>query len=158
VVADRDVAQHLGAGADLHIAADGRMALASGIADAAEGDAVEQLDMVAEHRGLADHDAHAVVDEQAFADGGAGMDLDAGEQAGQLRDQPRQEEPADAVEDMRKLVQKPGPDAGIQQKHRYRIGGGGICFLGVGNLGFDVSEHVFSSCAYKWYHNSPVNQ
>jgi len=42
---------------------------------------------VADHGRLADDDAHAVVDEDALADDGAGVDLDAGEPAADVRDE-----------------------------------------------------------------------
>src|SRR4029453_9963595 len=46
----------------------------------AEGDPVVEHHVVAEDRGLADHDAHAVVDEEASADRGPRMDLHAREE------------------------------------------------------------------------------
>ncbi len=44
------------------------------------------LDVVADHRRLADHDTGAVIDEQVVADGGAGVDVDAGLAVGRLGD------------------------------------------------------------------------
>ena len=54
--------------------------------DAAQGHPVIERDVVADLRGLADHHAHAVVDEEAAADAGAGMDLDAGQEAAEMRE------------------------------------------------------------------------
>src|SRR3546814_7331793 len=60
------------------------VALALGIdrrSDAAEGDVVIQRDAVADFSGLADHDAHAVIDEEIFPDARPGMDFDAGQES-----------------------------------------------------------------------------
>ena len=54
---------------------------------AAERDALVDRAVVADLGRLADHDAHAVVDEDAPADLRARMDLDAGEEARQVRDE-----------------------------------------------------------------------
>ena len=47
-------------------------------APGAEGDAVVEFDVVADVAGFADDDACAVVDAKAFANSGAGIDVDAG--------------------------------------------------------------------------------
>ena len=75
----------------------GRVALLAVGAGAAEGHALGEAAVVADHRGLADDDAHAVVDEQPLADAGAGVDLDAGEEAAEEGDQLGQDR------DMRRL-------------------------------------------------------
>ena len=62
---------------------------------AAERHALVDGAVVADFRGLADHHAHAVVDEHAPADLRAGMDLDAGEPAADVRGEAP--EPAQAV-------------------------------------------------------------
>ncbi len=46
--------------------------------------------VVADHRRLADHDTHAMVDEQPLADPGAGVDLDPGNEAGKLGNHARE--------------------------------------------------------------------
>ena len=51
------------------------------VAGTAERDALVKQHVVADLRGLADHHARAVIDEEAAADGRAGMDLDAREEA-----------------------------------------------------------------------------
>ena len=63
------------------------MALAAMERGAAEGHALIERHVVADLGGLADHHAHAVVDEQAPADLGAGMDLDAGQDPPEMRDE-----------------------------------------------------------------------
>ena len=44
--------------------------------------------------GLADHHAHAVINEHPIADAGAGMDLDAGQDAADMADEPAHQQPA----------------------------------------------------------------
>jgi len=82
--ADGDRPQHLSPGTDDHPVIQGGMTFAPVQRGAAEGDAVIEGDIGADFRGLADHHPGAVVDEQAGADGGAGMNLDSGEQAPQM--------------------------------------------------------------------------
>ena len=69
------------------------MALAGVLAGAAQSDTVVDGAVVPDLTGLAEHDAHAVINEQASADGGTGMDLDAGAAASVLADPPGQKEP-----------------------------------------------------------------
>ena len=92
VVAERDVAQHGGAHAHDHAVAQRWVALAALLARAAERDALVELAVVANDGGLSHDDAHAVVDDEAPADRGAGMNLDTeavaaprGERAGNER-------------------------------------------------------------------------
>ena len=54
---------------------------------AAQGDTLIEGNVVADFRRLADHAAHAVIDEQAAADGGARMDLDPRQHAPDVRQQ-----------------------------------------------------------------------
>lgn len=85
VVAYADGAEHAGADAEDDTVTDGGVPPGGpGIrppADAAQGDAVVEHHVVAEHGGLADHHTHAVVDEAAAPDDGTGVDLDAGQGA-----------------------------------------------------------------------------
>src|SRR3989304_1900722 len=62
--------------------------------------------------GLADPDAHAVVDEAGGADARAGVDLDPGDGAIEMRDQAREEAEAVRPERMGEAVQKDGVEAG----------------------------------------------
>ena len=71
VIAHGERAEHLGAGRDQHVVADGRVALAGVMAGAAERDPVVDRAVVSNLSGFANDDAHAVVDEQAAADGRA---------------------------------------------------------------------------------------
>ena len=80
--ADLDRAEQLRAGADHHLVADRRVALAAREARAAERDALVHRHVVADLGGLADHDAGAVVDEEAAPDLRGRVDLDAGARRG----------------------------------------------------------------------------
>ena len=91
VVADRDGAEDLGAGADHHAVTDRRVALARPQAGAAEGDALVDGDVLADHRGLADHDAGGVIDEHARSEVGGRVDVDPGDGAGRRRDRTARE-------------------------------------------------------------------
>ena len=64
VIANRNVPEHLGAGADDHIVPDGRMALAPLLPGAALVDPLKERDIVADHGGLPDDDPRAMVDEE----------------------------------------------------------------------------------------------
>ena len=55
--------------------------------DAAQRDVVVERHVVADFRRLADHDAHAVVDEEPIADLHAGVNLDARQEAPEMRDE-----------------------------------------------------------------------
>ena len=71
-LADVDGADQLGVRADDDAIVEGRVALLVEPAGAAEGDALVEHDVVADLGRLADDDAHAVIDEQPFADPAAG--------------------------------------------------------------------------------------
>ena len=84
VVADGDVSQHLGAAANGYVVAQRRVALACLIAGAAQGDALVERAVIANDRGLANDDAHGMVDEEVLADVCGGVNLDAGHMPGYL--------------------------------------------------------------------------
>ncbi len=81
---DLDCAQDLCPGADHHVVAQSGVAFTLFEADTAQGDLVIKGDIIADLGSLADHDAHAVVDEETPADHRAGMDLNPGEPTGDL--------------------------------------------------------------------------
>lgn len=132
VVADRDLADQLGAGADEDpVAQGGHLAQPAG-AGSAERNLVHQGILSAQPRPLADHDAVAVADREARADGGAGRDLDSGQELAQpaekrpeKRNPPRLEEVGEPIEENRlkavveeqRLEQEDGvgPVAGLAQ-------------------------------------------
>ena len=71
-MADLDIAENFRAGADHHAVADFRMAVPVFLAGAAERHVLQDRDVVLDHRGLADHEAGGVVEEDAAADAAAG--------------------------------------------------------------------------------------
>jgi len=83
-MANSDVAQNGRADPDDHTVLDGRVTLASLLAGSAQCDALVEGDVVSHHRRLADNDAHAVVDEEAGAERGSGVNLDTREEARDL--------------------------------------------------------------------------
>ena len=92
-LADLDRAEHLRARADHDAVADGRVALAADAGrrvGAAQRDMLVNGDVVADLGALAD-DAEAVVEEEALADLRAGMNVDRGQEAREMVDQPREE-------------------------------------------------------------------
>src|SRR6185437_16473621 len=90
VPADLDIAEHLGAGREEDAVAHLGVAVAALLAGATERHLLEDLDVVADHRRLADDDAGAVVDEDAGADRHGGMDVD-GENLGDAALQKRRD-------------------------------------------------------------------
>ena len=111
VVADVDRAQDFGARADRDAVPDGGVALDLGEGTAAERDAVVDHDVLADLGRFANDHAHAVVNEKAASDRGAGMDLDAGQETRQLRNQPGRE-PRGRV--LPQLVRQPVRPDGVQ--------------------------------------------
>src|SRR5919108_1968778 len=85
-VADGKAAEDLRPRANDHAGTERRMALGSRIKRrAAESHPLVNRAAIADFGGLADDHAHAVVDEDAGADLGAGMDLDPGKPAPDMR-------------------------------------------------------------------------
>ena len=84
----------------------------------AERDPVVDHHVVADLGGFADHHAHAVVDEEPAPDGRAGMDLDAGEEARELRQHPGG--PAQRRLRPQPVGQPVGPD-GVQTRVDERV-------------------------------------
>ena len=78
----------LGTGADRHVATERRVTFTPTHRPAAQGDPVEQQHIVADHRRLADHDSHAVIDEQPAAQLRTRMDFHAGHGSHRLGKQP----------------------------------------------------------------------
>ena len=71
-MADLDIAENLRARPNQHAAADLRMAVPVFLAGATQRDTMQDRDVVLDHRGLADHEAGAVVEEDTPADLAAG--------------------------------------------------------------------------------------
>src|SRR5580704_3434419 len=80
--ADRHRTDNRGTRTDHHVVFERRVALFLLEAGAAERDALVEQHVVADLCGLADDDAHAVIDKEATPNLGARMDFDAGDPAG----------------------------------------------------------------------------
>jgi hypothetical protein len=78
---------------------------------------VVERHVVADLGGLADHDAQPMVDEEPSADLGAGMDLDAGEEPSEVRQQPTEESPAAHPGAVRHPVPEHRVEARIGEHH-----------------------------------------
>src|SRR5256885_3318904 len=74
-MANLDIAEDFGAGPDHHAVANFWMAVLVLLAGAAERDAVQDRDVVVDHGGLAADEAGGVVEEDAAADHGGGVDV-----------------------------------------------------------------------------------
>ena len=92
-------------------------------AGAAQGYALIDGDVVTDLRRLADDD-EAVVDEEVASDLGTGVNIDRGQEAGEVIDQPREEEGSRLIQPMRDPVPGQRPDAGVQQNLRTRMRSG----------------------------------
>src|SRR5688572_19992928 len=117
-VADGEAAEHLGARANHYALAERRVALGAAIQrSAAERHALVNSAVVADFRRLADHYAHAVIDEDAPADLHRRMDLDAGEPAADVRAEAAG--PAQAVrpQPVADAVEEDGVQAGVAGQH-----------------------------------------
>ncbi len=123
-------------GADEDIVADCGMAFATVFPGATKGDIVENYAFRADFCCFTDNDAHAVIDKKSLADFGAGMDFDAGKEAGDLGDDAGEETEADFVKRMCEIfVKDDGVEARIED--RFKSAGGGIVFVD----GADFGDH-----------------
>lgn len=120
VIANVERTEHLCARRNKHIVANRRVALAGVVSGAAEGHAMVNRAIVTDLGGFADDNAHAVVNEQAAANGRARVDLDAGHMARKLRKPAREEKPLMFVQPVRLPVQDQRVKALIQQEYLER--------------------------------------
>ncbi len=100
------------------------VALAVVLARAAQGHAVVDQAVIPHLGGLADDDAHAVVDDQAASDLGPGVDLDARPETAPLGHAPGQKPPVFTVEPVGHPVIQHRVDALVQQQN-FQLGPGG---------------------------------
>jgi hypothetical protein len=142
VFADGDVAEDVGGVADEDVVAEGGVALAADLASATESNALVDRDVVPDDGGFANDDTHAVVDEEAAADDGAGVDLDAGPEAGDLGHEAGEELEAPAPEPMIDAMNPDGLEAGIAEQDHEARGCGGISFEDAARVFADVFEEV----------------
>ena len=92
------------------------MPLSLFLAGTTQRDALIDQHVVADLCSLADDDARAVVDEEAAADGGAGVDLDPGQEAAELRDDPRHQRHSPTVQPVSEPVQENRMKSGVAQE------------------------------------------
>src|SRR5205085_7011175 len=102
--------------------------------ECAEGDALVDLDALADGAGFADDDAGAVIDEEVVADGGAGVDVDAGEVVGVFGHDAGDEGDLLFVEFVGDAVDANGEKAGVGEDDFVGVAGGGVAVEG----GLDV--------------------
>jgi hypothetical protein len=142
VVADLEAAQHLGAGAHHHVAAQRRMALgALGQRGAAQRHALVDGAALADDGGLADHHAHAVIDEHPLGDGRARMDLDAGQPARELRHEAAQPAQVAHPEPVCEPVQDQRMQARIQGQDLPCAARRGVAVEDALDVGAEALEH-----------------
>jgi hypothetical protein len=97
--------------------------------------------VVADLGRLADHHAHAVVDEHAPADGGAGVDLDAGQPACHVRREAARPAPAPHPEGVRKPMQHQCMQAGVAGQHLPGRARCGVALADAGDVFTQAAEH-----------------
>ena len=145
VVADVDIAEDLGTAADDNVVAEGGVALAGFFPGAAERDALIEKAVIPDLGGFADDDAHAVIDEETAADGGAGMNFDAGKPAGGLGNETGNEGDAGLIKRVGEAMEKDGVEAGITEQNLDNTLGGGVFAEDSVDLFLDRSEHAVST-------------
>jgi hypothetical protein len=117
------------------------MALAFFLAGAAQGNALVNEHVVADLGRLADHHAHAVVNEETPPDASARVDFDSCEPAAELGDETRNQRYAPAPELVRQPVQQDGMETGITQQDFENAACCGVFAKDRLDLLFDGAEH-----------------
>ncbi len=124
VITDGDRAEYFCAHADQHPISERGMAFGALDARSPQGDLVVEQDVVADDGGLSDDDAHAVIDKEAAAYRGTGMDLDPGKKAADLGDSPREQAKPPQPEPVCHPVRPERMQAGIGEGFQSVAGGG----------------------------------
>jgi hypothetical protein len=114
-------------------------------ARAAECHALEQGDVLPDLGGLADDDAHAVVDEEAGPELGRGMDLDAGEEPGDVRQEARGDLPAAPPDRVGEPMAHERVDTRIAEEHLERGARGGVPFTHRLDVAPELRQHPSAS-------------
>ena len=122
---DGDIPQNLGAGANDHLIFDGGVAFALFQAGSAQGDAMIQGDAFANFGCFTNDHPHAVIDKKSGTDLRAGMDLDTGQEAGNMRKPARQQFETVFPKPVFRAVRPDGVQTGVgeQQFQRGRAAG-----------------------------------
>src|SRR5215831_1719691 len=137
--ANGEGADDLGARSHHHIVGEGGMTLLPLVAGATEGHPLKQAHVPPDLRRLTDDHAHAVVDEEPGAQLGRGMDLDAREEAAEVRQPARGGRPSGPPQGVRDAVDPDGVDAGIAQ---HDLEGGARSRIALQH-GSDILAHRF---------------
>ncbi len=114
---DVDGAEDLPPGSDNNTIAEGWVALLPLEAGSAQRHALVQHHVVADLGGFADHDTHAVIDDESSPDRGTGVDLDAGHGAAQLADESRAEWMTPRPQAVSQTVHRHRMESGIEEQH-----------------------------------------
>ena len=133
--ANRDAPEHGGTCLNDHIVLDDWVArgtleqvaaVVGGEALGAEGDALVEPDVLTDDASLADHDARAVIDEEARSNARAGVDIDAGRLVSQLGDHSRNERHAQCVQLVRDAMVADGRHAYVREHRLVDAGRGRV--------------------------------
>jgi hypothetical protein len=92
------------------------MALASFLAGSAERDALVKGHIVANNRSLANDDTHPVVNKEASADHGAGMNFNASQESREMRKHPRHGWVTVRPEGVGQPIEQDGVKAGVGEE------------------------------------------
>ena len=128
----RAAAKDRRAGVNGHIVLDSGVALLSPQALSAPGGqrakrhALIDLHVVADDRGLAHHNAGAVVNKEIPADGGAGVDVDARDAVGVLRHDPGEHGDFQHIQHVRQPVHRDGKQSGVAEDDLVRAERSGV--------------------------------
>ena len=142
-------AEYLRARAYNNIAADGRMAFLFPPTGPAEGDAVVDGDVLADFGGFADNDPHAVVDKEAGTDLCAGVYLDTGKEAAQLRGKASGQLQAVRPHPVRRPVKVEYLNAGIASQNLQRTPARRITILDCLYISSQCIKHTYTSASSK---------
>ena len=104
------------------------------LAGASQSDALVERDIIADDRSLADDDTHSVVDKQAASDFGCGVNLDSGQQAGDLGKPAGHEEKVVVPEPVVHAVEPHRVETGVAEKDFQARLGSGIVLHHVGHV------------------------
>ena len=121
------------------------MALLFFQAGAAQGYAMVDGHVVAHDGGLANHHSHAVVDEEPSSDGRAGMNLNPGPEAGDLREVARQQTEAMPPEPVIQVMHPHRVKSRIVQQHGEPAGGRRIAVQHGLNVFSNGLQHALAS-------------
>src|SRR5690349_24994792 len=115
VLADHNVAENFRSSSNDHAIFDGGMPFPVLFSRATESHALIEGHIVADDAGLANHDAHAVIDEEAAANLRGGMNFNSGEQARDLRKPAPEEKETVVPQPMIDAVEPDRVQAGVAE-------------------------------------------